>query len=259
MADFKLHDSAANIWPEGICGAVSLTFDDGDESQLKRALPQMDKRGIKGTFYLCPKGDDYLKRLAPWRDVAARGHEIGNHSLSHSCSCNLSNDPAYRGLEKLTPADIEADVLAAEKRLEEIVPGSAPRSFCYPCYQTDVGRGLSRQSYVPVIAKHFTAARTGGEYGIPNHPLHADLHFLVSADCARMSGPELVGLVERAARQGKYVIFTFHSIDSGRLGLPEYEFLDLVDHLAAQKHRVWTAPVREIARYLSEVRRKRGM
>lgn len=246
------------VWPEGICGAAALTFDDGDASQLKRAIPQMEKRGLKGTFYLCPKGDDFLDRLAPWRAVAERGHEIGNHSLSHVCSCNLSNDPGHRGLETLTLEDIEKDVIEAERRLSELAPGTAPRSFCYPCYQTDVGRGATRQSYVPVIAKHFVAARVGGEYGIPNHPLHADLHFLVSADCTRMSGPEMVGLVERAARQGRWVLFAFHGIDAGRLSLPEYEFLDLVDHLAANRRRIWTGTVKEIAQYLSAVRKKRA-
>jgi len=248
--------SIKSPWPQRICGAVSLTFDDGDASQLNRGIPRMDERGLKGTFFLSPKGDDYLDRLRPWRDVSARGHEIGNHSLSHTCSCNLSSDPNYPGLEKLTLQDIEADVLEAEKRLDKLLPGAGPRTFCYPCYQTDVGQGLTRQSYVPVIAKHFTAARTGGEFGIPNHPLHADLHFLVSSDCTRMSGPELVGLVERAARQARWVIFTFHGIDSGRLGIPEYEFVDLLDHLAANKHRVWTAPVKEIAQHLATVRRQ---
>jgi hypothetical protein len=189
--------------------------------------------------------------------VAARGHEIGNHTLSHMCSCNLHPDPDYRGLEKVTLADIEADVVEAEKRLLQLIPGTGPRSFCYPCYQTDVGEGPTRQSYVPVIARHFVAGRAGGEFGFANHPLHTDLHCLVSSDCTRRSGPELVGLVERAARRGHWIVFTFHSIDSGRLGIPEYEFLDLVDHLAANRRRIWTAPMKEIAQYLASVRQKR--
>ena len=82
-------ESMKGVWPSGICGAVSLTFDDGDQSQLKRAIPRMEERGLLGTFFLCPKGDDYLRRLAPWPAVAARGHEIGNHSLGHACSCKL--------------------------------------------------------------------------------------------------------------------------------------------------------------------------
>jgi hypothetical protein len=236
---------------------VSLTFDDGDESQIKVGIPRMEERGLKGTFFLCPKGDDYAERLGRWKAIAARGHEIGNHSLGHRCSCNLTNDPDHRGLEKVTLEEIEADVLEAERRLSELFPGAGQRNFCYPCYQTDVGQGLTRRSYVPVIAKHFLAARVGGEYGIPNHPLHADLHFLVSCDGTRMSGPELAGLAERAARQGRWVIYAFHGIDRGRLSLPEYEFVDLLDHLAGNKHRLWTAPMKEIAEYLIAVRQKR--
>lgn len=35
----------------------------------------------------------------------------------------------------------------------------------YPCYCTYVGRGESRKSYVPIVAKHFLAGRSVGEYG----------------------------------------------------------------------------------------------
>ena len=33
-------------------GAVSLTFDDGRQSQLQKAIPAMNRRGLRGSFYL---------------------------------------------------------------------------------------------------------------------------------------------------------------------------------------------------------------
>lgn len=237
------HDA---LWPDGCLAAVSLTYDDGHPTQLERAVPLMEQRGLRGTFYICPREDDYRVQLAPWKELAERGHEIGNHSLGHTCSRNFSADPCAAGLERTTLEEIEADLVEAEQRLQEVIPAEE-RSFCYPCYQTDVGEGLTRQSYVPLVAKHFAAARAVGEYGFFNSPLTCDLHYLWSMPGEHRRGPELAGFVERAARRGQWLIFAFHQIEGGRLGIAEFEFAELLDHLAANRDRVWTAPVVEIA------------
>jgi len=246
--------SSSSLWPHGARGAVSLTFDDGAESQLKRAIPLMNKRGLRGTFYLCPKGDDYAARLAVWKDVLAAGHEIGNHSLNHTCSRNFNPQRGARGLETMSLADIEKDVVDAERRLREVLGPVAARSFCYPCYQTDVGEGLTRQSYVPVIAKHFVAGRAAGEYAFFNSPYNADLHHLTSVPTERMPSVEMVGLAELAARRGHWIIFVFHDIGPARLGTSEFDFLGLIDHLADNRDRFWVAPVAEVALHLMKLR-----
>ena len=70
-------------WPDDCLGAVSLTFDDGRASQLQRAIPILAEFDLRATFYLNPKGDDWLTALAPWREIARTGHEIGNHTIGH--------------------------------------------------------------------------------------------------------------------------------------------------------------------------------
>ena len=52
------------------CGAVSITFDDGTENQLEKAIPLLNELGIKGTFYVQPNGDNWQERYAPWKEVA---------------------------------------------------------------------------------------------------------------------------------------------------------------------------------------------
>jgi peptidoglycan/xylan/chitin deacetylase (PgdA/CDA1 family) len=74
------------VWPEGCQGAISLTFDDGMRSQVEIAVPRLEERGFRGTFYLNPRGDDWQDRLAAWQPVQAAGHEIGNHTIAHPCS-----------------------------------------------------------------------------------------------------------------------------------------------------------------------------
>lgn len=243
-----------DVWDGSRLGAVSLTFDDGNASQLERAVPRMEERGLRGTFYLSARDDDYATWLQPWKALADRGHEIGNHSFSHTCSRNFSDDTEARGLERSTLAEIEADILKAEARLQEVIPCEG-RSFAYPCYQTDVGQGLTRQSYVPIIAKHFVAGRGIGEYGFANSPINSDLHCLWSHNAEHCRGTELIGLVRKAVKRGQWIIFAFHSIEGGRLGIAEYEFCELLDFLAEERDRIWTAPVAEVARFCAEARK----
>ncbi len=247
-----------SLWPNGCRGAVSLTFDDGASSQLKRAIPVMAERELLGTFYLSIRTDDYMKRLEPWVEVAARGHEIGNHTKSHTCSRNFSDDPNAKGLERSTLDEIEQDILAAEAALRERFPGVTERTFAYPCYQHWVGEGLQRQSYVPIIAKHFVAGRGIGEHMFFNSPMTQDLAYLNCQPCERVSAAEMIGLVELAATRGHWCVFAFHSIDGGRLGASEFDFTLLCDHLAAHRDRIWTAPTVDVAKQIIETRKAAG-
>ncbi|KPL01892.1 MAG: hypothetical protein AMK75_03585 [Planctomycetes bacterium SM23_65] len=234
-------------------GAVSLTFDDGHESQLRMAIPAMDRIKIKGTFYLNPTGEKRLDEMTPWREIARRGHEIGNHTLSHTCSNNLWGGRG--GLEDKTLDEIEADILAAQERLAELAPHQKDWTFAYPCDHTFVGRGVHRQSYVPVVAKHFLAGRGGGEYGFANHPRVADLACLASTSVTRMSGFEMIGLVEGLACRGLWVILVFHEIDGPRLTVGSYDFQTLLDYLKRRSEEIWAAPVAAVAGKIAEAQR----
>ncbi len=233
-------------------GAVSLTFDDGHESQLQEAIPAMDRAKIKGTFYLNPTGENRLEDMTPWREIARCGHEIGNHTLSHTCSNNLWGGRG--GLEDKTLDEIEADILAAQERLVELAPHQKDWTFGYPCYDTFVGKGTKRQSYVPLVAKHFLAGRGGGEYGFANHPEVADLACLASTSVTRMSGFEMIGLVEGLACGGQWVILVFHEIDGSRLTTGSYDFKILLDYLERRSEEIWAAPVAAVAGKITEVR-----
>jgi hypothetical protein len=233
-------------------GAVSLTFDDGTQNQLDKAIPALNEHGLRGTFYLNPRGEKWQRRLEPWQRVVADGHEIGNHTLSHLCSNNYTG--ATGGLEDCTLAEIEADILAAQERLVQLAPHQHEWTFAYPCYCTFVGRGTSRQSYVPVVARHFLAGRAGGEYGFANQPQAVDLACVWGLGVERMSGFEMIGLVEELTSQGQWVILVFHEIDGQRLTVGSYDYRMLLAYLQRRRETIWTAPVVEVARKIAESR-----
>jgi hypothetical protein len=206
----------------------------------------MDRLGIRGTFYVHPHGDDWKVRLGPWKQVAKNGHEIGNHSLSHPCSSNFLMQ--FGGLEEMTLEEIEQDILIAHKRLTEIAPHQNDWTFGYPCSNMFVGRGINRQSYVPLIAKNFLAGRSSGEYGFGNHPGIIDLSCVWGISVERMSGFEMIGLVEELTHRGLWVILIFHEIDGERLTVGSYDFNILLNYLHRKRDQIWIAPVVEIAK-----------
>lgn len=247
--------SSETLWPGGCRSAVSISFDDGRDSQLSHAVPHLDERELRATFYVPMRSGKALAEYEPWLDVAARGHEIGNHTRGHVCSRNFSFRPDGTGLEDKTLEEIEADILAAEAQLRELFPTQTERTFAYPCYQTYVGEGLTRRSYVPVVAKHFVAARSTGEHGFFNNPLMVDLHCLNCVSYGIRNALEIIGLVERCCQRGHWAIVTYHGIDSGRA---QRDFVELLDHLVERRDKIWTAPVVEVAKHVLEVRKQRA-
>lgn len=236
----------ASPWPDECRAAVSLTFDDGMESQRTVAVPMLNTYELRGTFYVNPRAD-YEQQLSAWRSAAATGHEMGNHTVSHPCSINFQfiADSGRTPLEEMNLEEMDREIALAAERLQLLFPQQEALSFAYPCYQTYVGRGSTRQSYVPVVTRHCVAGRARGEHA--NDPGRCDLFALWSWACERMSGAEMVGLVERAASQGRWAILTFHGVQEGHLPVGDGDLAELCAHLAAHRSRIWTAPVATVA------------
>lgn len=61
--------------------SIALTFDDGPSEGTLRLLDYLSVEGIKATFFQCGMNVRRLPRIAG--EVAARGHQLGNHTYSH--------------------------------------------------------------------------------------------------------------------------------------------------------------------------------
>ena len=71
-------------WPAGKRACVSLTYDDALPRHFQEVAPTLERRGLRGTFYV-PISGGLLDHWDAWKAVAADGHELGNHTIFHPC------------------------------------------------------------------------------------------------------------------------------------------------------------------------------
>jgi peptidoglycan/xylan/chitin deacetylase (PgdA/CDA1 family) len=98
---------------------VALTFDDGPSPEhTPRVLDLLDEAGVKATFFVI--GNKALAHPEIVRDIAARGHALGIHSMIHD-----------RLLTLRSPRTVEDDLQASIAAVEGIT-GVRPTLFRPP-------------------------------------------------------------------------------------------------------------------------------
>lgn len=108
--------------------AVSYTFDDGLAEHYTLVVPQLEKRGFRGTFFINgskinqDKGHLRDTTRVTWsqlKDMAERGHEISNHGWAH------------RNFARFPLDILKEDILKNDSAIYACT-GIMPRTFAYP-------------------------------------------------------------------------------------------------------------------------------
>ena len=101
----------SRVAPEVYClsggrKSVALTFDDGPHPLITPwILDQLDKEGVKATFFLVGKQVTLYPELV--REIRRRGHVVGSHSYAH------------RSFRHLTPVECEQDLVKSRLAIRE--------------------------------------------------------------------------------------------------------------------------------------------
>ncbi len=238
-------------WPEGARAALSLTFDDARTSQVDVGLSLLEKLGVRATFYVTP--DTVRERLDGWKSAVARGHEIGNHTLSHPCTGNY---PAFRfrSLEEMNLEGMTAEIDGATAAIVELL-SVTPSTFAYPCGQTFVGRGADVKSYVPLVAARFATGRKWLSED-SNDPAFADPVQLLSMESDGKSFADLKTLLDKAREEGRWLILTGHEIGPGGYQTTRTDAIEALVRYAREPGRgVWIDTVGNVAARMLEARR----
>lgn len=103
-----------------------LTFDDGGISNRDVAAGVLEERGWRGHFFITTGriGTPGFLDAAALRDLHARGHALGSHSVSHP-----------RRMSALTPDQLRKEWTDSRRRLEDILGApvlmaSVPGGYC---------------------------------------------------------------------------------------------------------------------------------
>lgn len=125
--------------------AISYTFDDGLAEHYTLVAPQLEKRGFRGTFWICGSkinkdsetiSDTTRMTWSQLREMSDKGHEISNHGWAHK---NFARFPIE---------EIKEDILKNDSAIFANIE-VMPRTFCYPNNNKKAeGRRIAEQNRV---------------------------------------------------------------------------------------------------------------
>ena len=242
---------------------ISLTFDDALDQHLDIAVPLLDAVGLPGTFYAHLTAPSLSRRWRDWERVAAKGHELGNHTVFHPADRRKSWVQPGNALDDYTPDRMRRELECANLLLQGI-DGRTERTFAYPCSNRILGHrgwvkrlafrcgfersriptlidqwgidvGSTEVDYSPLTLESCYAARAGGITLKSQFP-PLDKISRSTLPSAAVESDDLATLqdfVRRGVEANSWPILQFHGIGGGhRMDCDKEVFRSLVEWLA---------------------------
>jgi peptidoglycan/xylan/chitin deacetylase (PgdA/CDA1 family) len=256
---------------------VTLTFDDGLDAHLDCAIPTLDRHGLKGTFFVPLASESFGRRHPEWARAAARGHEIGNHTIFHPAVSQKTWVTEGIAIERYSIDRMRRELSVANTVLG-MLDGRTERTFAFPCSNPHLGRpgwprrvltrahldrtrlmgwidragldiGSHLVDYTPLVREAFVGARCGARTVASLSPTRDDPHRVRGVEGDGHDGADLVAAVEAAVARKAWLVLVFHGIGDGHdLSCSQAAFADLAGHLASN-------PRVEVVPFIDGVRR----
>jgi beta-galactosidase len=226
-------------WKNNCRAAYSVGGDDCLRSQLFFAIPEMDRRGIRGTWWVNPgrggpqnfkNHDDewaqcWIACYDQWVAAAARGHDFGNHTLHHLGAATL--EEAEREIGQTAAAIWRAN---PRQRLQLFLRGGGTTW------------GISKEQLEGILSRYDCVQGRGGGVEDPTWEVDPDAALLRS-------------YVDTVIEEGGWRLVGFHGIG------PDCEwggpvsgdaFTGLLDYLVERRELVWAGTHTQVHKYDQE-------
>jgi len=182
---------------------VSLTFDDALAQQVPAAA-MLEKHGMRGTFFLntwrlrTPSVENMTPAQA--KDLQARGHELGGHTLDHPHLTALPPDQ-----QRVQICNDRANLLAL---------GFDVQNFAYPFgdWNASARQAVADCRYNSARSVSGVAGNVAAEAFVPKDSLVLRAPTSVRTT---QTVEDLEELVTRAEARGGWLLFTFHHVCEG--------------------------------------------
>lgn len=213
-------------WKDGKKGVFLLGFDDGAPTALGNVMPELLKREMPGTFFICPNTEWYRKHQREW-ECPPPGMDYANHTFSHSgakTSAELDDE--------LAKCNAEIAKAFPHRKLPRLIsyaqPGGAPWT-------------VSHEETEKALAKHNLIVRP------PRRTI--DLHSfkaLMKMDSPPEGYPfkvlsleDILSMPELALNRGEMEYLLFHGIGGDWLSMSMEWFIALLDEMYAVRDKLW--------------------
>ena len=145
------------------------------------------------------------------------------------------------------------DELEVANLVLRLLDGKSERSYGNTCCDTTFGSEAMERSLEPILRELFVAARGALTNRIAYPADGIDLFNIGCIDASGRSLEELQDVAAQARADGGWAVLMLHGIGAGTHDL--YLDANIHEHFVtwlAQQRTIWTAPVRDIAKYLKQ-------
>lgn len=249
VSQLLFQNSVAQFNPawQGKKCAVVLTYDDALGQHLDNAIPVLDSLGLKATFYLTA----YFarERMDDWRKAAAKGHELGNHTLFHPC---VGDKPG----REFVPADYKLNNYTVKRMVDEVrmtnvflqaLDGKTKRTFAFTCGDMKIGDS----SFIDPLKNDLVAARA-----VRNEMHKITEVDLYNVDCYLVNNHtagQMIEWVKKAMETNSLLVILFHGVGGGNsLDVSLAAHREFLSYLKQNEKDIMIAPMITVAEYIKD-------
>ncbi len=212
--------------------AVTYTFDDNLPYQYSRAVPVLDEFGYKGTFYTVTNWSPNWEIL---NQMAANGHEIASHTVSHPFLNQLSDSLQM------------VELLASKEIIEKNISGQKCLTIAYP---------YCVPARSEITAKLYMAARHCQQFVEGQTP--ADFMNISSITCGTqgslITADDFQKKINETIEKKGWCVFLIHEFDDGAgySPLSTSVFKSSLQYCKINDNKVWVATLADVVKYIRE-------
>ncbi len=233
---------------QGRKAAVVITYDDAINEHLDNAVPILDSLGLKATFYITAFSTAVQGRLMEWKNLAQKGHELGNHTLYHPCVGGAGREWVSKeyDLNNYTVKRMENEIRMTNIFLRAL-DGKTSRTFAFTCGDMKIEDSF----FIKGLKNDFVAARA----------VRAEMHKmndvdLYDMDCYMVNGEtsgQMIEWVKKAVQNNSLLVILFHGVGGGNgLNVAVKEHREFLFYLQKNEKDIWIAPLLDVALYIKD-------
>ncbi|MFZ4582260.1 MAG: polysaccharide deacetylase family protein [Paludibacter sp.] len=241
-------------WFDDKKAAVSVNFDDNLPGQFNTAMPLMNARGVKGTFYVIT--NTASSQWSALQMAIDAGHEVGSHSVSHPTDLNF---PSIAQPQK--EIQIEAELKNSHDAILANLTGQTSLSISWPFGK---GGGGNDSIVRRVAKKYYFAARntTAGTANGDAYTHYQNTYFSAfGRNYYLQSGGVLMTSSTTKANIGTFITeiiktngwFSpfYHAVNQvgGYNNVSTEVFIQHMDTIASQSNEVWITTFGNASKY----------